>query len=79
MFKSLLSLYKSKKVARSENTILTFRKMQINFFCIFFASVQATKNTQAHHKSGFGKYVADDVEKVSVRSISGPKIFPGSG
>ena len=78
MFKSLLSLYKSKKSALSENTILVFGKMRINFICIFFASVQTTKNTQAHHKSGYGKYVADDVEKVSVRTISGPKIGPGS-
>ena len=70
---------KAEKSSPVWNTILVFEKMRIKFVCIFLASVQATKNTQAHHKSGFGKYVADDVQKVSVRSISGPKIFPGSG
>ena len=34
--------------------------------CIF--AVQANKNIAAHHRNGFGKYVADDKAKVSVRS-----------
>ena len=36
--------------------------------CIFVFAIQGDKNIQAHHRNGFGKYVADDKAKVSVRS-----------
>ena len=36
--------------------------------CIFIFAVEAGKNIAAHHRTGSGKYVADDKAKVSVRS-----------
>ena len=36
--------------------------------CIFIFAVEAAKDIAAHHKTGSGKYVADDKAKVSVRS-----------
>ena len=33
----------------------------------FIFTIHATKDQEAHHKSGFSKYVADDESKVKVK------------